>query len=287
MLPKSALTINWIALPLATVTAFSVSTVASAASFGVASDYNVFVFGDMNQRSDAEGRVAVGGNATFTNFGIGDRLSNSTGTDNRLVVGGNLTYNGGQIFGGNAVVGGTTNTPVYFNCSPNCGVSKGNPIDFSTVKQELTSLSTHLGGLSATGTTEYKWGGIHLQGNNAELNIFTIDGSQFSNTSYLNLSGIAKGSTVLFNVLGDKVSISNFGLNLNGIDKSNILFNFLDATQLTTSGFSFSGSVLATKAHYNFNNGNLEGTLIANSVSGNGEFHHSKFQGNIPSAPTP
>ncbi|MEA5551985.1 choice-of-anchor A family protein [Anabaena cylindrica UHCC 0172] len=259
---------------------------AMAVNLGIAQDYNVFVFGDMNQSSDSEGRVAVGGNATFTNFGIGDRLSNSNGTDTRLVVGGNLTYNNGQVFGGNAVVGGTVNTPVYFNCSPNCGVSSGQPIDFNAARSELTNLSDYLGGLASTNTTEYKWGGIYLQGSNSDLNVFTIDGSKFSSSSYFNLQGVGSNSTVVFNILGNSVNISNFG-GFNGVNSQNVLFNFVDATQVTTTGFSFQGSVLATKANFNFSNGNVQGTLVASSLSGTGEFHNVPLTGILPNLPEP
>ncbi|MBU7586834.1 MAG: choice-of-anchor A family protein [Nostoc sp. TH1S01] len=280
-------TFLFIPISLATVTLASLIEPAMAVNLGVAQDYNVFVFGDMNQSSDSEGRVAVGGNATFSNFGIADRLANSNGTDTRLIVGGDLTYNGGQIFGGNAVVGGTVKTSVNFNCSPNCGVSSGKPLNFDTARQELTYLSESLGGLNSTGNTEYKWGGIHLQGNNSDLNIFTIDGSQFSSSSYLNISGVGSNSTVIFNILGNSVNISNFGLNLNGLNKQNILFNFVEATQVKTTGFSFYGSVLATKANVQFNNGNVEGTLVASSLSGSGEFHNTQFAGNLPNIPKP
>ncbi|BAZ40831.1 hypothetical protein NIES4101_67920 [Calothrix sp. NIES-4101] len=280
-------TVVLIPLSLATVTIASLIEPAMAVNLGIAQDYNVFVFGDMNQSSDSEGRVAVGGNATFSNFGIADRLGNSNGTDTRLIVGGDLTYNGGQIFGGNAVVGGKVKTSVNFNCSPNCGVSSGTPLNFDAARQELTHLSGFLGGLSSTGTTEYKWSGIHLQGNNSDLNIFTIDGSQFSNSSYLNINGVGGNSTVIFNILGDSVNIGNFGLNLNGLNKQNILFNFVDAIQVKTTGFSFQGSVLATKANVQFNNGNIEGNLVAASLSGSGEFHNTLFSGNLPSVPKP
>ncbi len=283
MWQKLKSTLALIPLSLGTIAITSFIQPAIAADLGIAQDYNVFVFGDMNQSSDSEGRVAVGGNATFTNFGIADRLSNSNGTDTRLVVGGNLNYNGGQIFGGNAVVGGTVNTPVYFNCSPNCGVTSGNPIDFNAARQELNNLSNHLGELAAKATTEYKWGGIHLQGNNDALNVFTIDGSQFSNSSYLDLRGVGSDSTVLLNILGDSVNIQNFGLNyFDGVKKENVLFNFVDATELTTTSFSFKGSVLATKANVSFSNGNVEGTMVASSLSGSGEFHNIQFTGNLP-----
>ncbi|MDP5337690.1 MAG: choice-of-anchor A family protein [Nodularia sp. (in: cyanobacteria)] len=284
MLQKRKSTLALIPLSLGTIAITSFIQPAIAANLGIAQDYNVFVFGDMNQSSDSEGRVAVGGNATFTNFGIADRLSNSNGTDTRLVVGGDLTYNNGQIFGGNAVVGGTVNTPVYFNCSPNCGVTSGNPIDFDAARQELNHLSNHLGELAATTTTtQYNYGGIQLQGNNDDLNVFTIDGSKFSSSSYLDLKGVGSNSTVLLNILGDSVNIQNFGLNyFDGVKKENVLFNFVDATQVTTTGFSFKGSVLATKANVNFNNGNVEGTIVASSLSGGGEFHNIQFTGNLP-----
>lgn len=272
----------WATLPLAAGMLFSFSGSMQAATFGVANDYNVFVFGDMTQSSDAEGRVAVGGNATFSNFGIGDRLENSNGTDTRLVVGGDLTYNGGQIFGGNAVVGGEVKTNVNFNCAPDCKVIKGNPIDFAAAKTYLTGVSTQLGNLAPTGSTEYKWGGIWLQGNQSDLNVFTLDGSEFNGKSYLNLNGVGSDSTVVFNILGDAVNIANFGMNLGGLSPSKVLFNFTEATQIQTTGFSFAGSVLATKANFTFNNGNVEGKLIANSVSGSGEFHNFDFEGKVP-----
>lgn len=289
MFQQSVRTASWVALPLSVALVTGFSPTAQAASFGVADDYNVFVFGDMTQSSDAEGRVAVGGNATFTNFGIGDRLPNSNGADTRLVVGGDLTYNGGQVFGGGAVVGGQVNTNVYFNCTPNCGVTQGNPIDFQGARSYLTGLSSYIGSFTPTGTTEYKWDGIWLQGSNADLNVFTIDGSQFGGSSYLELKGVGNSSTVVFNILGETVNIANFGLNLNGLDKSKVLFNFVEATQVQTKGFSFAGSVLATYADFSFNNGNVEGQFIANSVAGSGEFHNIKFNGDLPEyvPPTP
>ena len=43
-----------------------------AINFGLANDYNVFVFGNLSlSNTDAEGRVAVGGNAILSNYGVG------------------------------------------------------------------------------------------------------------------------------------------------------------------------------------------------------------------------
>jgi choice-of-anchor A domain-containing protein len=254
---------------------------AQAYDLGPATKYNVFVFGDMNQSSDSEGRVAVGGNATFSNFGIADRLQTTDGPN--LVVGGNLNYQGGQVFGGNAVYGGSAN--IQGAGIPNGSFSQGQAVNFQAAEQELTGLSSTLSKLSPTNSTTYhNWGGIQLDGRNSDMNVFELDGAKFSSTNNFVLNAPA-GSTVVVNVKGDNVSLRNFGMQFNGVSKNNVIFNFVDATNISSTGFSFQGSVLAPKAHYSFNNGNLEGTLIAKSVAGNGEFHHYPFQGTLPEPP--
>ena len=58
---------------------------------GVANDYSAFVLHDVNAfYSDVQGRVAVGGDASFTGYSVGDSLANSNGTLDTLIVGGNL-----------------------------------------------------------------------------------------------------------------------------------------------------------------------------------------------------
>ncbi len=67
------------------------SAQASAFSLGPASDFNVFVLGDIEQNDvDTEGRMAAGGNVTLSDYGVGVELTNSNGTRNDLIVGGNL-----------------------------------------------------------------------------------------------------------------------------------------------------------------------------------------------------
>jgi choice-of-anchor A domain-containing protein len=74
----------------------------------VAGDFNVFVLGRLAQSySDAQGRVAVGGDANLTGYGVGDGPPNSAGRRDDLIIGGNLAYNQGQVFSG----GGATGRP--------------------------------------------------------------------------------------------------------------------------------------------------------------------------------
>lgn len=283
MSQKFPWTSPWIALPVAAVVAFHAPKSAYAATFGAVSDYNVFVLGDLNQKeTDIEGRLAVGGNATIVDYAIASQLKDTAGL-NSLVVGGNLSFERGQIFLGDATYGGTADLDKV-------AIPKGsfqqtqNVLDFAALGQQLKTYSSQLGQLAANTQTEYKWDGIHLQGSSSALNVFTVDGSKFATSTYLDFNNISSDSTVLVNVLGSKVDIKNFGLNLNGVNKQKVLFNFVEATELSTYGFAFKGSVLAANAHFDFNNGHIDGNLIAGSLSGTGESHNFKFEGDLPVA---
>lgn len=50
------------------------SGVAAAAPLGLAGSYNSFIFGDFHGSSDAEGRLAVGGDAYLEHYSVGDKL---------------------------------------------------------------------------------------------------------------------------------------------------------------------------------------------------------------------
>ena len=64
------------------------------------------------------------------------------------------------------------------------------------------------------------------------------------------------------------------GMSVSGTDRQHVVFNFSSATTLSMAGISVQGSVLAPRADVIFNNGNLEGTLVGRSLTGNGEFHN-------------
>lgn len=92
------------------VLALSLMSLGSAAAatnaLGLDSGLNLLTFGDLVATSDTEGRVAVGGNAIFSNYSINEKGR----AGNALTVAGNLTWNGGTI-NGNTVVGGNFTTP--------------------------------------------------------------------------------------------------------------------------------------------------------------------------------
>ncbi|MHC5724534.1 MAG: choice-of-anchor A family protein [Nostoc sp.] len=269
--------------PIVVTLALGFSARANAVELGAASDYNVFVLGDISQQyTDIEGKLAAGGNMNFIG-GLGSKLSNNSG--NVVVAGKNLTLSNGQVNHGNAVYGGSANVSSNEGF-PQGTLSKSNPIDFNEAGKELRGLSQYLATLTPTGkTTVQSWGGINLSGSGTALNVFNLAGSSVSKTNNFQISGDAN-STIVVNISGKDVSLQNFGFDIQGTDKQKVIYNFYEATNITASGISILGSILAPLANFNFNNGQVNGNVVVASLTGNGESHNYLFNGDLPDLPT-
>jgi choice-of-anchor A domain-containing protein len=272
----AARTLATLSTACAVFTAFTPA--ARAQSLGEASDYNAFIFGDFTSSgSDTEGRLAVGGNANLSGYSVGTSLPTTGG--NSLVVGNNLTFTNGQVNKGNAVYGASANTS---NLGiPDGTLMQGSPIDFAAAQSQLTQLSGSLAGMVANGSFNDHYGTLQFVGTDTTLNTFTVTAPSVNSANGIQINAPAN-STVVINIGGDNIFFDYFGISIANTDKQHVLYNFYEATTLTIAGITVQGSVLAPLANVSFTNGNLEGTLIANSVSGNGEYHNHKFQGTLP-----
>jgi len=252
----------------------------SSFDLGPASGFNVFVFEDMTQpSSDTQGKVAVGGNASFSNYSIGDL----TPGQDVLIVGGNLQFTSGAIYG-NVIYGGTTNLPVS-TVSIDGTLSLGTPIDFAAAESYLTNLSAQLSGYTVNGTTTFQWGGLTLTGNDPLINVFSVSGSDLSQANNVQIN-VPNGAVVLVNIDGQNVSWTG-GLTVTGTAVNNVLYNFYQAQNLTIQGIDIRGSILAPYADVNFVSGVQNGQMIAKSIGGSGQFNTGQFNnelfvGNIP-----
>ena len=272
---------------------------AFALSLGTADAYNAFIFGDFtSQNSDVQGRLAAGGNVSLQNYALGDGLPvDTSGTTNTLVAGGSLTFTNGQINNGNAVIGQTAtlsgvNVP-QGTLTQNAAV----PIDFAAEQTYLTDLSTQLAAMAATGTVKYEsWGGLFFTGDGAsDLQVFNIDGSLLATANTFgflnNIANAPENATMVFNVSGESASMHNFGMdafkNALGASYDNVLFNFYEAGSLTLYGIAIQGSILAPLADVQADNGNINGTAIAQSWDGTMQFHHVPFESTESTTPAP
>jgi choice-of-anchor A domain-containing protein len=257
----------------ATRTATPTNTPAAGACvenpLGPAAGFNLFVLGDVTQSgSDTEGRMAAGGIARLTNYSVGDRLPNSRGTRDDLIVGGNLIFNSGQVSNGNVVYGGTgTLTNVGL---PNGTARRGTVIDFAAAGQTLRANAAALAGYAANGSTSVQYNQITLTGTDPQVNIFTVSGAGLASATGVTVR-VQANSLVLVNINGTADRMQNFGFSINGTDRTHILYNFYQATSLTLSGIGVEGSVLAPNAAVTFNSGQLNGTLVAASLTGGGQ----------------
>jgi choice-of-anchor A domain-containing protein len=266
-----------------------VSDAAQAGQLGPAQNYNVFILGSDSQSNvDSEGPVAVGGTATFLNYGVAS--TRPTNTPDALVVGGSLSYTDGTINGdlhvaGSASLSGVNDKGSQFNDAP---------LNFSSAASALLAQSTYLNTLAANGTAGAGALGLTLTGTNPSLNVFQVTAAQFAtaNNNGLNIV-VPNGSTALINVAGASPSLANFQMYVNGSSSesnpeiNNILFNFAGASTLSDTNVTIFGSLLAPSAALSFGYSHIDGTLIGASLTGNVEAHDYPFTGNVASATVP
>lgn len=282
-------------------------SISQATLLGPASDYNVFLFGDMNVwESDSEGRIAVGGNIIrMSNYAIGLKADPAQYS---IVSGANVNFGSGSVSNGgifaegniqlnhfyvdgdvtsNGTISGVGQGTIEGNHTQNAAAAS--PIDFASAYTYLSSTSLLLAKMAPTGTTSVTYWGtrdaIVLTGAE-DINIFSLSGNDLSNASSLTFN-IGADDIAIVNVSGKVDNFSGFGLF--GYDKKqgNILYNFYEADQLTMHNIGIMGSILAPDADVIFNTGVINGTLIADSLTGSGQSNQSLFHHDVPVTSVP
>lgn len=231
---------------------------------------NIFAFNDFTLTSGSVGgSVVAGHNISLGNVSINTANKDAYGTAANgdggysVIAGNNLTATSGSINNGKTYVGGTSSIPSYF--SP--AVTGTPPASLSTLASSLTSTSSSLSQVAATGSTAVQYGGLNITGSNKSVEVFNVSGSSLSSTTYFSLNNVASGATLIFNVSGTSDSLqggsTSFGSNYN------VLFNFYEATSLTVSNSSVSGSILAPLATFSGGSGSISGNVVVNNWNSN------------------
>lgn len=256
------------------------SSIVFADGLGTADGFTIFTFESYQaNNTDCTGRVAVGGPATYNNFGVGSALENSNGSRDDLIVAGNLAWNNGQTFNGNVQVAG----PVTMNNVgvPNVSVGEDVEIDFESAEIELQTISDALYATPANGSVSNNWGQLSMVGTDPDINVFYLSQSDLNPLWGMSIE-VPDGSTVLVNVNHHAMQLNNFQPTLTGCDATDVLFNFPIANSVQMNSIGWQGTILAPKASIQFNNGQIDGALVCRSIQGNGESHHAPFDGRLP-----
>lgn len=262
-------------------------------NLGTANDFNFFILGDLSQSNDdVEGRAAIMGNATLTNFGIGSTLSTST-TRSDLIIGGDVNVTSGTN-SGNTEISESSKIIKYSMTNTNNikNPIRGHSINFSDAKAYLEKASSDWSAIKENGSVINNYGQLILEGKDKNLNIFDIkDGTLSDKTNQIEID-VPRDSTVIINVSGKNISIGNCSITdinnkaISGTDGRKFLWNFYEASTINWGGLSIKGSVLAPFADWKcLSCGNIEGTLIVkNLVSQDNhvEGHNYIFNGNLP-----
>lgn len=256
------------------------STFTTSPALGQAAGFNVFTFGDLNVfNSDIQGSVAVGGNATLSNYAVASQQAGGS-----LYAGGNVSWNSGSVGqgSGNIVYGGTlAGNSTYASATQNSAA-----VDFAATEALVKANSAYWGGLDGS-TVSNQYTTLTLNADQSGLNVFYVDGQELKNVvSNLVINAVAD-ATVLINVAGgadgQAVGYDFSGYQLSGQSSSHVLFNFYEASDVVIfNGVGVQASVVAPNANVDFTNGQIIGQIIAQSLTGNGEVHLPLFEGSPP-----
>jgi choice-of-anchor A domain-containing protein len=298
--------------------------------FGLASAYNlVALTGNISDSADITGRIAAAGQVTqATTIGSALRTSDayiSQASENGgpwaiVAAGGIPTSNSFNVNAGGNVYSSTATSASFNFANENYSgslyensklVTGGtSPINFSTLKTEMYSLTSQLAGLTANGVVcsvsssgsivsgggcptnptyynassqHYSPSWIVLYGTSATTNIFNITQAEFENNDNLDIE-VPTGSTVIINVAGTSDTLQRNiyfqGVTVTDANAGYILFNFPTATTVTIDG-QFDATLLAPYASLSGGN-QMGGTFIAASIGSTGEVHYDAFTSTLP-----
>lgn len=284
----------------------AVAPAAKASTFmdtlaNVSKTYNLYTSGGFTASgSDVEGKVAAGGGANLQNYAVGQK---NPGGD-VLVVGGDLKFQSGTVYG-NVVAGGKANFPhsgggasVNGTVRAGGGVAAtptsysgtaayaGLPLDFAATTADLLAASSYLNSAAAQsqgvlGAAVKTYGTLNLTSSSAGLVFFDLDAADLVGINGLKFN-VNSAATVIINLIGQTGgTLSNYGFQGN-YQAGRTLFNFVDATSLSTSGLGFYGSILAPNAAITGGSGQFNGSVMAKSYSGPGQVNWTAFNGALP-----
>jgi hypothetical protein len=89
-------------------------------------------------------------------------------------------------------------------------------------------------------------------------------------------------ATVIINIAGSGVGFQNAGFSVSGTDDRHVLFNVENSPTVTLSGIGFEANLLAVNSALYFANGHIDGSVIAASLWGSGQFNEANFNGSLP-----
>ena len=270
-------------IPIALLAALATTADVQAESLR---DFTLITTGDVQSSQEVRGGAFIGGDLTGNGINVG--ISGSVPADRpSLAIVGDIDANYVHVDGGYAIVNDTTAN------TNRIGVNSHQPtVSDSGIGQlltayagELTAESAYFKGLAANSvppTLGSQPAPLVFDANPdpSGVAVFTIAGSLLNSSKVQSIRVNRHGATsIVFNVSGTSVTLgSNFVGDLSGLQKSNSIWNFYEATTVNL-GRTIYGATLAPTANV-FVGASTEGAVFAASANlANGEVHAPNYGG--------
>jgi len=266
----------------------------------VASLFSGFFFGNyISSSSEVIGRLAVGGNCTLNGgYGIGTGLPPFTCNNappgfwlDNLIVGEILNWQNGRLHVGNIIFGNPASSvsdSVRNGLAAGCQVELvPDRLNFTAIEQQLLALSNALADLPATSHSVHISNTQYIFGisNSPELEVIDLDAATLLTAHDLlieNGGHFNPSATIVFNVRGNPCGIQQMTLDQYRTLKTQIIWNFINCTEMTISQIDLIGAVLAVKANLLNPNGHLTGQIFAHNWNGPLEIGSERFNACLP-----
>ncbi|MCC6427962.1 MAG: choice-of-anchor A family protein [Phycisphaerales bacterium] len=254
-------------------------------------EYNQIVLGNLQTGEDTEGRAFVGGNLSGSAAQFGTHLTPDSAWLGADVpqVGGNTTLGNLHMEAGNYRRTGSRTGTVDFNGGGHEIVDPAVAGMVSGYQNQLTSLSSYLGGLASDST---------IQGPTNQpaplkfiatpdgdgIAVFNLTASQLTSNLVQQLELTTNGATsIVVNVTDASVNFNSgdfVGSRQNAAVRASTIWNFIGATGITLDR-QWNGAILAPGAHLT-NSTAIEGSVFVGSMTQNGEVHLPNYDGHVP-----
>jgi choice-of-anchor A domain-containing protein len=258
---------------------------------GVGSVQNLVVGGNLNDTSGTiNGNVFVGGTTATLNSGVTINGSlNMTGANSTL----NAANNGGSNPGGGIYVTSSTtvNKPSYWSTPHTSGgpATPPTPLDVFGTTTDLKNASTSLTALSGATNVSSNGGTINITLTKNGLNVINLtlpNGATVNSVNITNANGVTPTGLII-NVNGNNLTFTNGSFTYpSGLGADDVLYNFGNAASITASNIAFEGALLAPLATVNFNNGHIDGAVLAANYTGSAQVNYVGLDLQLPSYQT-
>jgi choice-of-anchor A domain-containing protein len=210
-----------------------------------------------------------------------------------LLVTGDLTSSFSQLACGGVALNGSYSGQLFLAQSSAAnltGLAASSDVlsfDFSYLGTDLASINSDLCGLTATNNFSIDiYGNMLLDASSSSspsssssnVAIFDVPASAFSSLNSIILNGTSSNPFVIINVVSSSsfssapsssnLTLSMISMNIGSFNSSRLLWNFCNATGININNMLMMGTLFAPRAAVSFTNAELEGGLIASSLTG-------------------